>query len=113
MPVIWSGMMNPSARTQAEMTKMVVEKQMAFAEACVAVNLELFRMMFAPWTPQSADRTDAGGDRAGGKAREGQCPPLAALVSSPHSFRHDARNAFAHRISSTASGPPRQCGDLP
>jgi hypothetical protein len=56
MPVIWSGMMNPSARTQAEMTRMVVEKQVAFAEACFAVNLELFRMMLAPWVPHSADR---------------------------------------------------------
>lgn len=56
MPVIWSGMLNPTARSQAEMTKMVVEKQMAFAEACVAVNLELLRMMLAPWTPLSADR---------------------------------------------------------
>ena len=44
----------PSSR--AEMTKMVVEKQMAFAEACFAVQVEMFRMMLAPWTLASADR---------------------------------------------------------
>lgn len=56
LPLIWWGMVNPTAASQAEMTKMVVEKQMAFAEACVAVQAELFRMMLAPWTPASADR---------------------------------------------------------
>jgi hypothetical protein len=35
---------------------MVVEKQMAFAEACVAVQGEWLRMMLAPWTPASGDR---------------------------------------------------------
>ena len=29
---MWWGMMNPTAASQAEMTKMVVEKQMAFVE---------------------------------------------------------------------------------
>ncbi len=56
MHLIWSAMVSPTAATQAEMTRMVVEKQMAFAEACVAVQVELFRMMLAPWTPRSADR---------------------------------------------------------
>ena len=36
MPMLWWGMINPTAASQAEMTKMVVEKQMAFAETCVA-----------------------------------------------------------------------------
>ena len=56
LPGLWWGMFSPSAASHIEMVKMVVEKQMAFAEACVAVNLELFRMMLAPWTPLSADR---------------------------------------------------------
>ena len=56
LPVIWMGLMNPTAASNAEMTKMVVEKQMAFAEACVAVQVEIFRMMMAPWTPASAER---------------------------------------------------------
>ena len=51
MPIIWWGMVNPTAASQAEMTKMVVEKQMAFAETCFAVQAEMFRMMLAPWTP--------------------------------------------------------------
>jgi hypothetical protein len=56
MPVLWWGMVNPAAADRAEMTRMVVEKQMAFAEACFAMQLETFRMMMAPWTPASADR---------------------------------------------------------
>ena len=56
MPMIWWGMLNPTAASQAEMTKMVVEKQMAFAETCVAMQTEMFRMMLAPWTTQSAGR---------------------------------------------------------
>lgn len=49
LPIMWWGVVNPTARSQAEMTKMVVEKQMAMAEACFAVQAELFRMMFMPW----------------------------------------------------------------
>ncbi|MFN4143086.1 hypothetical protein [Aestuariivirga sp.] len=56
LPVIWWGMVRPSAASQAEMTKMMVEKQMAFAEACFAVQIEVFRAMLAPWTPASAEQ---------------------------------------------------------
>ncbi len=56
MPMIWWGLWSPTASSQAEMTKMVVEKQMALAEACVAVQAEIFRMMLAPATPARADR---------------------------------------------------------
>jgi hypothetical protein len=56
MPVIWWGMWNPTASSQREMTRMVVEKQMAIVEACVAVQVEMFRMMLAPVTPASGDR---------------------------------------------------------
>jgi len=37
-------------------TKMVVEKQMAFAEACFAVQTEFFLMMLMPWGKGGADR---------------------------------------------------------
>ena len=56
MPVILSGMVSPTAATHAEITRMVVEKQMALVETCLAVQAELFRMMLGPWTPASADR---------------------------------------------------------
>ena len=56
MPVIWWGMWKPTASSQAEMTRMVIEKQMAFAEACMAVHGEIFRMMLAPMTPASGGR---------------------------------------------------------
>jgi hypothetical protein len=56
MPMIWWGMWNPTASSQREMTRMVIEKQMAFMEACVAVQGEILRMMLAPVTPASGDR---------------------------------------------------------
>ena len=56
MPGLWWGMLNPTAASNAEVTKMVVEKQMAFAETCVAVQTELFLMMAAPWSAGGADR---------------------------------------------------------
>lgn len=48
MPALWWGMMNPTAASNAEVTKMVVEKQMAFVEGCFAVQTEMFKMMLAP-----------------------------------------------------------------
>jgi hypothetical protein len=56
MPVLWWGSFSPTAASQAEMTRMVVEKQMAFVETCVAMQGEMVRMMLAPFTPVSADR---------------------------------------------------------
>lgn len=49
LPIMWWGMVNPTAKSQAEMTKMVVEKQMAMAEACFAMQVEMFKMMLTPW----------------------------------------------------------------
>jgi len=54
MPVIWQGMMSPTAATQSEMIKMVVEKQMAFAETCVAMQMEAFKLMWSPWSAGTA-----------------------------------------------------------
>ena len=48
MPGLWWGMMNPTAASNAEVTKMVVEKQMAFVESCFAVQAEMFKMMLSP-----------------------------------------------------------------
>ena len=48
LPGLWWGMFSPSAASHTEMVKMVVEKQMAFAEACVGVQTEMFMMMLAP-----------------------------------------------------------------
>ncbi len=55
LPVMWWGMLSPTAASQAEMVKMVVEKQMAFAETCVAMQVEGFKLMFAPWGADTAD----------------------------------------------------------
>lgn len=48
LPGLWWGMAAPTAASQAELVKMVVEKQMAFAEACFAVQIEFLMMMVAP-----------------------------------------------------------------
>ena len=55
LPGLWWGMFSPSAASQSELVKMVVEKQMAFAEGCFAVQTEMFKMMVAP-TGGSHDR---------------------------------------------------------
>jgi hypothetical protein len=56
MPVIWWGLWSPTASSQREMARMVIEKLMAFLEACAAVQGEILRMMLAPMTPASGDR---------------------------------------------------------
>lgn len=48
LPGLWWGMVRPSAASQSELVKMVVEKQMAFVEGCFAVQTEMFKMMLAP-----------------------------------------------------------------
>lgn len=48
LPGLWWGMVSPTAASQAEFVKMIVEKQMAFVEGCFAVQAELFAIMLAP-----------------------------------------------------------------
>ena len=55
LPGLWWGMFQPTAASQSELVKMVVEKQMAFAEGCFALQIELFKMMIAS-TEASHDR---------------------------------------------------------
>lgn len=55
MPVIWQGLVNPTAATQSEMIKMVVEKQMAFAETCFAMQMEALKLMWQPWGVAAAE----------------------------------------------------------
>lgn len=54
LPVIWWGMVSPTATSQSEMVKMVVEKQMAFAETCFAMQVEAFKLMWSPWGAETA-----------------------------------------------------------
>ncbi len=54
LPILWWGMMSPGAGNQAEITKMVIEKQMAFAEGVFAMQMELFKMSFQPWWAMTA-----------------------------------------------------------
>jgi len=55
LPVIWWGMVNPTATSRSEMIKMVVEKQMAFAETCFAMQIEAFKLMWSPWGAATAE----------------------------------------------------------
>lgn len=48
LPGLWWGMFRPTASSQAELVEMVVEKQVAFAEGCFAMQTEMFKMMLAP-----------------------------------------------------------------
>ena len=54
LPILWWGMVSPGGGNQAEITKMVIEKQMAFAEGLFAMQMELFKMAFQPWWEMTA-----------------------------------------------------------
>ena len=54
MPIIWWGMVSPTAASNAEIVKMVVEKQMACAEACFAFHTEMFKAVLTPWWNMTA-----------------------------------------------------------
>lgn len=49
LPIMWWGMMSPTASSNAEMSKMVIEKQMAVAEGMVAMQAEMFKIAMRPW----------------------------------------------------------------
>lgn len=54
LPVLWWAMMSPRGANQAEIAKMVIEKQMAFAEGLFALQIEMFKMSFRPWWAMTA-----------------------------------------------------------
>lgn len=49
LPIIWQGLLRPTAASQAEMSRMVTEKHMAAAEAAMAVQASLLKAAFVPW----------------------------------------------------------------
>ena len=49
LPILWWAAMWPSPSAHAETRKMVVEKQVAFAEGLIAMQIELMTMAFRPW----------------------------------------------------------------
>jgi hypothetical protein len=63
LPILWWGMVFPGGGNQAEITKMVIEKQMALAESVFALQAEMFKMALRPWWQWSAasHRSDADG----------------------------------------------------
>jgi hypothetical protein len=54
MPVLWWGMVSPGTANHAEMAKMVIEKQMAFAEGVFALQMEVLKLAFRPWWEMTA-----------------------------------------------------------
>lgn len=57
MPMIWWNFWFPTVSTRAEMTKMVVEKQMAFAEGIFGMQVEAWRQVWA--LPAGASSTES------------------------------------------------------
>jgi len=50
MPILWWAACTGSPAAQAEARRMVVEKQMALADAMVAVQVEWMKALWRPWT---------------------------------------------------------------
>lgn len=49
LPILWWGMVSPTPKSNAEITRMVVEKQLAFVEGIMAMQIELVRQAMTPW----------------------------------------------------------------
>ena len=49
LPILWWAAVWPSPSAHAEARKMIVEKQVAFAEGLIAVQAELMTLAFRPW----------------------------------------------------------------
>jgi hypothetical protein len=50
MPIMWWQMMSPTAAGEAEMTRMVEEKQKAMVDGIVAAQTQLMKETFRFWT---------------------------------------------------------------
>jgi hypothetical protein len=64
LPMLWWGMISPGSANSAEMVKMVVEKQMAFADTVVAAQMEMFKWALQPWWGWSAATHHTAADAA-------------------------------------------------
>ena len=49
LPILWWGMVSPSPAGTAEITRMVVEKQQAFAEGMAGAQTEILKLVTTPW----------------------------------------------------------------
>jgi hypothetical protein len=49
LPILWWEMLAPSPKGNAEISKMVIEKQMAFAEGIHGLQMEMVKQAFRPW----------------------------------------------------------------
>ena len=111
MPVMWWGMVKPTSASRAETVKMVVEKQMAFAETCVAIQAEMLRMMLACWKPVSADSMMQAVLAPSSRRVKANVKLCGAGPSPIRSLT--MQRAVSPGLSSVAAGPSGQCGDLP
>ena len=57
LPILWWGMVAPSPKGNAEISKMVVEKQAAFAEGIQGLQMEMVKQAFRPWWLWTAQQT--------------------------------------------------------
>ena len=57
LPILWWGMLAPSPKGTAEISKMVVEKQVAFAEGIQGLQMEMVQQACRPWWLWTAQQT--------------------------------------------------------
>ena len=57
LPVFWQGVMSPSAKGNAAIAEMIVEKQVAFAEGMMGMQAELMKQAFRPWWMWTAQQS--------------------------------------------------------
>jgi hypothetical protein len=50
LPIMWWQMMSPTAQGEAEMQRMVAEKQQAFVDGVVAAQTQMMKEVFRFWT---------------------------------------------------------------
>ena len=85
LPILWWGMVAPSPKGNAEISKMVVEKQMALAEGIHGLQMEMVKQALRPWWLWTVQQThDAVSD-------------LAHAATSPASLRVKANAKWLRR----------------
>ena len=74
LPIMWWQMMTPTPKGEAEMQRMVEEKQKAFVDGVVAAQTQLFKEVFNFWTtPLAAAGLES--HKPHHRCRHGTCAP--------------------------------------
>lgn len=69
LPMIWWQMLNPTAKGEAEMVRMVAEKQKAMFDGIMAAQMQMAKEAFRPWSmPWTAPNPEAAARRVAAAA---------------------------------------------